>query len=256
MWLSLASIWTLTRSTTGQHLSTGLTFRERPREKPLWPQNALGLSSHRWAWSMIWLVPGSTHSLQNWSFVLTILSHWQMESCTLAHLLISWEGTLLFSVPWETIIQSEQSSMIQDGWMVKKKLKKVFYSHVKMVKWNFTLEWTHFPVNSWPGVLYSLFLCMFIIFFCLCSAQNLDVSFGIIKWHHWALSLSSTQIHCLSWACTFNQRPFAFITVEVNSVQTAKTRHHTFSNFTNATMKVKMDSCGLHKQQLFTIKWG
>lgn len=44
-----------------------------------------------------------------------------MESCTLAHLLILWEGTSLFSVPWEIIIQSEQSSMIQDGWMVNLK---------------------------------------------------------------------------------------------------------------------------------------
>lgn len=51
---------------------------------------------------------------------LTILSRWQMESCTRVHLLTSWEGTLPFSVRWEIIIQSEQSSMIQDGWMVKK----------------------------------------------------------------------------------------------------------------------------------------
>lgn len=117
MWLSLASFWTLTHSTTGQHLSNGLTFRKWPREKPLWPQNALCFTPPRWVWSQVWLVPGSTHSVGH--LFLTILSHWQMESCTLAHLLISWDGTLLFSVPWETIIQSELSSMIQDGWMVK-----------------------------------------------------------------------------------------------------------------------------------------
>lgn len=69
MWLSLASFWTLTHSTTGQHLSTGLAFRERPREKPLRPQNALSLTPDRWVWSPSWLIPGDTHSLQNRSFV-------------------------------------------------------------------------------------------------------------------------------------------------------------------------------------------
>lgn len=52
------------------------------------------------------------------SLFLTETTHRQMESCTLEHLLISWEGTLPFSVPSEIIIPSEQSSMIRDGLMV------------------------------------------------------------------------------------------------------------------------------------------
>lgn len=40
---------------------------------------------------------------------------WQTESFTLALRLISWGGTLLFSVHWGTIIQSGRSSMTQDG---------------------------------------------------------------------------------------------------------------------------------------------
>lgn len=68
-WLSLASFWTLTHSTTGQPLSTGHTLREWPREKPLRPQNALSLTSDRWVWSLPRLVPGNMHSLQNWSLV-------------------------------------------------------------------------------------------------------------------------------------------------------------------------------------------
>lgn len=122
MWLSLASFWTLTHSATGQHLSTGLAFRERSREKPLWPQNALSLAPDRWVWSsaLDWFQEICI-DFRTGHLYLTVLSHWQMENCTLAHLLISWEGTLLFSVRWEIIIQSGQNSMIQDGWMVKKK---------------------------------------------------------------------------------------------------------------------------------------
>lgn len=71
MWLSLASRWTLTLFTAGQHLSTGLAFRERPREKPLRPQDALGLTSDRWVWSLPALISSRkcTHSIQRRSFV-------------------------------------------------------------------------------------------------------------------------------------------------------------------------------------------
>lgn len=125
----------------GQHLSTRPAFWERPREKPLRPQNALGLPPDRWV-LMCALISSRkcAFATQDWTFVPNNTSPpppslWQTESCTLAHLLISWGGTLLFSVHWETIIQSERSSMTQDGWMVRKFGK----SQTKSKNWWFPL---------------------------------------------------------------------------------------------------------------------
>ncbi len=43
----------------------------------------------------------------------------QMENCILEHQQTSWDETLPFSEHLGYIIQSELSSMILDGWMVK-----------------------------------------------------------------------------------------------------------------------------------------
>lgn len=119
MWLSLTSCWTLTLSSTGQRLPTGHTIWEWPREEPLRPQNALSVTSDWWVWSLAYISSRKyTFSVElDVNFGLT--SSWQMESCILAHLLISWGGILPFSGRLGITTQSERSSTIQDGWTVK-----------------------------------------------------------------------------------------------------------------------------------------
>lgn len=120
-WCSLTSCWTLTLSSTGQHLPTGRAIWERPREEPLRPQNALSVTSDWWVWSLACI------SCRNRKYTCSVeldvnfglTSSWQMESCILAHLLISWGGILPFSGRLGIITQSERNSTIQDGWTVK-----------------------------------------------------------------------------------------------------------------------------------------
>lgn len=120
-WCSLTSCWTLTLSSTGQHLPTGHAIWEWPREEPLRPQNALGVASAWWVWSLACI--SSRNRKYTFSVELDVhfglTSSWQMESCILAHLLISWGGILPFSGRLGIITQSERNSTIQDGWTVK-----------------------------------------------------------------------------------------------------------------------------------------
>lgn len=113
---------------SGQHLSTGvIPLRERPGEKPLRPQDALCVHHVRWV-RLIPLVIGLslpvdflTLNISNLigCLLLTLISDWQMGSCTLARRQTSWEGTLLSSVPWGSIILSGLSNMTLDGSMVQ-----------------------------------------------------------------------------------------------------------------------------------------
>lgn len=62
-----------------------------------------------------------------------------------------------------------------------------------------------------------------------------------VKWHHWALSLSSTPICCLSWILYLQSEAIYIYSpiVEVDSVQTAKTITLSF------TVKVKLETFGV-----------